>query len=156
MAEHIHPPSSEQRWLGCPGCDEEAIDDVPEVAETFIAAVRVRKAGRGPVDLDADLQARWRPNPTQIAEASAALASREAPEGRVYTVHVLINKHPSWWTGNEVVRPIEGHVYTTNDQAWEAAKFAAQVAAAVLPASISVCAGWTAHDPDGTWAVFEA
>jgi len=85
-----------------------------------------------------------------------ALASQETAEGRVYTIHLLVNSHRGWWTGNEVVRPIEGRVYTTHDEAKEAARFARQVAAAVLPASIPVGAGWTAHDPNGTCVMFEA
>jgi hypothetical protein len=154
MAEHIHPPNSTQRWLGCPGCDEEALDNPPE-AETYIAAVLVRREGRGSVDLEADQRARRQPSSRQIAEATVALASQETPEGRVYTVHLLVNSHRGWWTGNEVVRPIEGRVYTASDEAQAAAEFARQVAAAVLPASIPVGAGWTAHDPDGTWQVYE-
>jgi hypothetical protein len=90
----------------------------------------------------------------QIAEAKAAFG-QEAPEGRLYTIHLLVNKRADWWTGNEDVRPIEGRVYRTRNEALEAADLAEKVADVALP-GIPLCAGWTVHNPDGTWEVFEA
>lgn len=99
------------------------------------------------------MRARWRPSPTQFDEARVAFAE-EAPEGWLYTIHLLINKQPDWWTGNEDVRPIEGRVYRTRDEALEAAALAEQAASVAL-AGIPVCAGWTAHNPNGTWQRYE-
>jgi hypothetical protein len=152
MAEHIHPANSTQRWIGCPGCDAEAVDDLNTVADTF-AVVRLRQPTTVPHDLEADLAARWRPSRTQIKEANAAL-KKGAPEGQVYTLHLLVNKRPSWWTGQEQVRPVEGKVYLRHDDALEAAELAENAIAVAFP-GIPVCAGWTAHNPNGTWQVYE-
>jgi hypothetical protein len=102
--------------------------------------------------LEADLRARWRPSAPQIEAAERHLADHPDLD-TVYTVHLLVNKRPFWWTLDVQVIPVDGSVYETRDAAFTRAVTLAQDSFART--GIPTSAGWTIHRPDRSWAVWE-
>lgn len=110
-------------------------------------------------DPHADLQARWRPSWEQVRQANALLsAGYDAVRGSrgergVFTVHLLVNKTPGFWTTAVEVVPLDG-VFTSRDAAWlhadeQAKKHAHETGAGVV-------GGYAWHSAVDRWAVWEA
>jgi hypothetical protein len=107
------------------------------------------------VDLQADLQARWRPSGAQI-KAAADHFARGFGEP-LFTIHLLVNKRYGVWTEKVQVVDIgwggssERHIYGSRSAALEALeKFVA-----LREGTDPVTGGYTTHWKDGEWAVFE-
>ena len=111
-------------------------------------------------DPHADLQARWRPSDEQVRQANALLAAGydavRGPRGErgVFTVHVLVNKIPGFWTTDVEVVPVDG-VFTTRDGAYLAAISAAE-RHAQHDTGVPVLGGYAWHSAVDRWAVWEA
>lgn len=110
-------------------------------------------------DPHVDLQARWRPSWEQVRQANALLAAGydavrgERGERGVFTVHLLVNKTPGFWTTAVVVEPLDG-VFTSRDAAWLYADEQAQKRA--KDSGAGVVGGYAWHMEADRWAVWEA
>jgi len=102
------------------------------------------------IDLQADLEQRWRPSDEQIAAAEVALAKGSGD--LVFTIHLLANKHFGFWDAQVEVISCEG-VFAERDDALAALE--AQVAAYGATHGVAVTGGYTVHRSAGRWAVLE-
>lgn len=102
-------------------------------------------------DLNTDLQTRWVPSPTQVAKADEALTALPVLKN-VYTLHLLVNKQPHFWTEDIVVEYLPGVFWTRND----ALEVLDTLAKAYHDTTgLPVVGGWTVHHADSNWAVFD-
>lgn len=98
-----------------------------------------------------DLREVWRPSEEQVAEATEFLASHPGTED-VLTAHLLVGKHHGWWTEGIEVVPVPG-VFTDRVDVWVALRRLVQ--AKGEQTGQPVTGGYTYHQSDGGWAVFE-
>ncbi len=106
-----------------------------------------------------DLKARWLPSADQMKLADALLAAGydaergDRRERGVFTVHLLVNKTPGFWTTAVEVRHLDG-VFLSRDAAWlhaveQAKKHAHETGAGVV-------GGYAWHSRVGHAGVWEA
>lgn len=105
--------------------------------------------------VEADLRARWRPSPTQEAAADRYL--RLHPDADVWTLHLLVNKAPMFWTTDVEVVTLDGFIVTDRAELFQMVPLLA--AAYARGTAKQVTGGYTWHyrDKDGkaVWAVWD-
>jgi hypothetical protein len=100
-----------------------------------------------------DMETRWVPSSTQLEEVAAVFGGSQRE--RLYTVHVLVNKHYGTLDRHVKVRHIDHEVFSDRNEAIKRAIDVAMLAKVILSDGEPLTAGWTVHYDDGTWAVFE-
>lgn len=118
-----------------------------------------------------DMKTRWTPSEEQDRQAAEALQRWHAdkPDGRVFTVHLLLNKGRHFWTKDvQVVPLLRTGVLNDREAAYAAAEAALETYRMLNPGK-DASAGWTVHRLGGeegapqtpgrtwltSWAVFE-
>lgn len=103
------------------------------------------------IDLQADLETRWRPSEAQITGADALFAARLG-DPDVYSVHLLVHKHFGSWTAKVELVHLDG-LFLTREAALDF--LAAAAAEHHRRTGHPLTGGYTIHFGKGEWAVFE-